>query len=131
MTRRGSRHLALLLVMAMGSAAIPSAAVAQGDANADKQALEGSWEDWVRFERTDNLLVHFSHIIDHRCGIKQVRYSVNSETASGRLVIPPCGLEPTEASLYRMLPPSAERISLQITYADGTTSETRVFDVPR
>ena len=101
-----------------------------------KKILDEFWTSWISFREYNGLLVYFTHLISYRCAIKEVRYGINSETARDLYVIPPCDPDnphavPPEASIYRTIPPSTKLMSIQLTYADGEKSETRIFNVPQ
>ncbi len=101
-----------------------------------KKILDKFWTSWISFREYNGLQVYFTHLISYRCAIKEVRYGINNETARDLFVIPPCEPDnphsvPPEASIYRTIPPSTKMMSIQLTYADGEKSETRLFNVPQ
>jgi len=110
----------------------PTAALIDGQ----KNILEEFWTSWISFRQYNGLQVYFTHLVSYRCAIKEVRYGINSELARDIYVIPPCDPDdphavPPEASIYRTIPPRTEMMSVQLTYADGTRSPVRAFNVPR
>jgi hypothetical protein len=101
-----------------------------------KQILDEFWTSWIAFNRSDSLLVYFTHLVSYRCAIREVRYAINHDKPRDIYVIPPCDpgdphAVPPEASIYRTIPPKTRMMSVQLTYADGTRSQVRTFNVPQ
>ena len=109
----------------------PEAALIEGN----KQIMEQFWTSWIAFDASGNTgLVYYSQMLSYRCGIREVRYSLNGESsrqgdrhaalqsegslrASRRLFLP-----------YFKVGPEVTSMAVQVTYADGSTSPVRTFN---
>ena len=98
--------------------------------------LKMTRKSWLRFRTTEEYrdgksvgerhLVYFSHLNSSRCGIRDVRYSVDSEDLDQQLELPSCNpLNPNaaEGETNFHLPSTPRFIAVQLTYADGSLSE--------
>jgi len=77
-------------------------------------------------DRNGQHIVYFTHLNSSRCGIRDVRYSVDSEDLDQQLELPSCDpLNPyaVEGATYFYLPSTPRFIAVQLTYADGSLSE--------
>ncbi len=95
----------------------------------EKQILELTENNWVAFrDYNGRQLIYFTHLEAWKCGIAQVSYSLNSDALDQIYELQPCDRKNPNAVTtdkpYISLPlGTAQSISVQITYADGTTSE--------
>ena len=65
----------------------PDAALAEGN----KQVLDQFWTSWIAFDASGNTgLVYFTQMLSYRCGIKEVRYSLNGDALDKTIDMPPC-----------------------------------------
>jgi hypothetical protein len=92
-------------------------------------ATQGSWIAIRNWQGQD--LVYFTNIESWRCGLREIRYSVNGGTET-RKTMEPCYRDAPspnafqdEAHLpYVAFPPgSVERISVTLVFADGSTAQ--------
>lgn len=109
----------------------PAAALAQ--AGQEKPILEMTKANWVAFrDFNGQQLVYFTHLEAWRCGISAVRFSINSEALDQSYQLQPCDPANPNAITtdrpYIALPlGSAQSVTVQLTYADGTMSEATRF----
>ena len=110
----------------------PNAALMAGQ----KKIVDEFWTSWISFREYNGLLVYFSHLITYRCAIDEVRYGIDDGAVSEVWPLPDCDpanphTVPDDAQIYRNIPENTRSMSVQITYADGSVSETRSFNVPQ
>ena len=77
-------------------------------------------------DRNGQHIVYFSHLNSSRCGIRDVRYSVDSEDLDQQLELPSCNPRnphAVEGAISFYLPSTPRFIAVQLTYADGSLSE--------
>jgi len=89
-------------------------------------------QNWVAIRRYEgNDLVYFTHLLAWRCGLWDIRYSVNGDAAMQSLVMEPCHEDTAQPNAlmdvvnflpYITLPPdSVETITVELAFDDGTT----------
>jgi len=105
----------------------PDGALAEGQ----KKILEQLWTGWISFS---NRMAYFTHLISYRCGISEVRYGMNDGPADKVWPLPPCDPAnphsvPSNSKIYMKLPSGTSKMRVQLTYADGSKSEVRQFNV--
>jgi len=110
----------------------PNAALA----STQKSTLEQFWTGWVSFREWQGLKVYFTHLISYRCGIGEVRYGYDGAAPDKVFKLPPCDpanphAVPQDATILMSVPPKTKSMSVQLTYADGTQSQIRSFNVPK
>lgn len=76
----------------------------------------------------DRYNLYFTHVLSWRCGLREVRYSIDNEALDEYYDLPPCGLEDPVAirdtsNLYRTLPGKPHFVAVQLRYADGSLSD--------
>lgn len=110
----------ILATMALAASAMPPEQI--------KQILEMTKDNWVSFRDYDGKQwIYFTHLESYACGIKQVRYSINSDDLDRTWELQPCDPDsPNTISkdvIYLTMPPgTAKSIALQLTYPDGSDS---------
>ncbi len=93
-----------------------------------KPILEMTRDNWVSFRDYDGKQwIYFTHLEMYTCGIKEVRYSINSDLLDEVYTLQPCDpanpMSMTKADPYITMPPgTAESISVKLIYADGSES---------
>ena len=98
-------------------------------AGQEKQILQMTTNSWVAFRNYNGRqLIYFTHLESWKCGIKQVRYSINSENLDRIYTLQPCDpANPNAVTTnkpYISLPlGTAQTIAVQLTYQDGSLSE--------
>jgi hypothetical protein len=80
--------------------------------------------------------VYFTQLITYRCAIKEVRYGYSGGAVDKVFVLPACdpadpNSVPENAKIYMNVPAKTASMSVQLTYVDGTQSETRTFNAPK
>ncbi len=94
-----------------------------------KQVLNLTRGNWVAFrDFNGRQLIYFTHLESYTCGIKQVRYSLNSDALDKTWELQPCQQKspsPIKKDIVYLTLPlgTAKSISVQLTFADGTKSE--------
>lgn len=129
---RQIRAIALAALVAFGMAA---PAAAQGTLGLEKQILPMTTANWAAFRNYDGRQwIYFTHLLAYRCGLAEIRYSLNATVPDQTFPLPPCdpqnpnAIDPVAHPPYIVLPPgSAETLAIRVTYSDGEESETVVL----
>jgi len=115
--------LSIALGLASGSVA------AQGLLGQEPKILDLTKGSWAYFrDYNGRQLIYFTHLEAYRCGISQVRYSLNSDALDHEWKLGPCDPKApnniTTDKPYISLPlGTANIISVQLTFKDGGKSE--------
>lgn len=94
-----------------------------------KQILNMTQNNWVSFrDFNGKQLIYFTHLESYTCGIKEVRYSINSNELDKVWELQPCDtknpMAVTKDIIYLTMPlDTAKSIAIQVTFADGTKSD--------
>ena len=121
------KHLtAILLLLGFTGAASSAGLLGQ-----EKQILPMTRANWVAFRNYDGKQwIYFTHLIVYRCGLREIRYSIDSDWLRERFPLPPCdpdnpnAFDPVAYPPYLVLPAgSAATISVQLVYTDREESE--------
>ncbi|MEZ6008583.1 MAG: STY4199 family HEPN domain-containing protein [Planctomycetota bacterium] len=98
-----------------------------------KSTLEMTSNGWLSFRDWDGkVLVYFTQLISMRAGIKEVRWSLDSEDLDRVWALPafdpanPYAV-PDDATIYVEVPATTKYAAVQLTYRDGTTSDVKTF----
>ena len=91
-------------------------------------ATKGNWVAVREWEGQD--LIYFTHLLSWRCGLYEVRYSVNGGEQM-TWTLPDCdaatytpGAIPADADIYTTLPlKSVETVEIELLYDDLTTEQ--------
>jgi len=101
-------------------AALASVGVsAQGLLGMEKQILPMTGANWIAFRNYDGRqLVYFTHLVVYRCGLSEIRYSIDSDALDQRFSTPPCDPQrpneiPADFLPYLALPLAACRTDFQ------------------
>ena len=110
----------------------PSAALA----DEQKKILEQFWTSWIAFREWQGMTVYFTHLVTYRCAVRKVRYGLGDGPVDRVFKLPPCDAAdpnsvPENATLYMKVPPKTASMQVQLTYVDGSQSETRMFNAPK
>ncbi len=96
----------------------------------EKRILEFTRSNWVAFrDYNGRQLIYFTHLTAYRCGIAQVRYSLNTDTLDKIYQLPPCNKAKPNAIPENHLPylslplGTAHEVYLQLTFKDGSMSQ--------
>ena len=97
-----------------------------------RKILDMTATSWLSFREFNGLLVYYTHLMSYRCAIREVRIGVDTAVPDRVLQMPPCDIKdpsaiPYEAKPYLKLAPSAQFVSVELTYRDGSVSEIKSF----
>ena len=133
------RKLAVLTVMtALAGFAHPQPGAAQSPVMPVAQmraALEATAGQWIQFRNYDGRQwVYFTGLVTWKCGLSEIRYSVNSRDLGERFALPECNpqipfhIDPAKDQIYLTFAPGGARtVSVQIVYSDGVESPARTY----
>ena len=94
-----------------------------------KQVLNMTKNSWVSFrDFNGKQLIYFTHLESYTCGIKQVRYSINTDALDKTWELHTCNpkdpLKITKEIIYMTLPlGTAKSVAVQVTFTDGSESD--------
>jgi hypothetical protein len=97
-----------------------------------RKILDMTATSWLSFREFNGLLVYYTHLMSYRCAIREVRVGIDSAVPDKVLKMPPCDARdpsaiPHDAQPYLRLAPATRSVSVELTYRDGSVSETRSF----
>ncbi|WP_407192331.1 caspase domain-containing protein [Bradyrhizobium sp. STM 3566] len=97
-----------------------------------RKILDMTSTSWLSFRVFNGLLVYYTHLVSHRCAIREVRIGIDTAVPNQVLKMPPCDMrDPSAISagmpLYMKLAPSTQSVSVELTYRDGSVSEIKTF----
>ncbi len=124
MKKRIGVVLVVLAAMYAGAAWAQSSLLGQ-----EKKILGMIKDSWVSFrDFNGQQLIYFTMLESYRCGILQVRFSINSDKLDKIWQLQPCDPKKPNAITtdrpYLALPPgTASSIAVQLVFSDGTLSE--------
>jgi hypothetical protein len=98
----------------------------------DRRTLEMTAGSWVAFGDSNGLLLYYTHLVSYRCGIREARIGVDSTVPNKALPLGDCDPKhpyeiPANAQPYLRLPPATRMVSVELTYRDGSVSETKTY----
>lgn len=101
-----------------------------------KSILEATKDNWVAYRIYDGRQYYYvTHLLSWRCGIKQVRYSENSDALDKTWPLPECNTLipnniPNDAKIHseRAKTGSIKTLAIQLEFDDGTTSPVRIYE---
>ncbi len=101
-------------------------------ARGERGTLEMLSTDWVSFRQYNGLLLYFTTLVSSRCGLREARIGIDNTRPDQLLPMPPCDPAhpaeiPNNAKVYLTLPPQTEMVTIELTYRDGSVSETKTF----
>ncbi|RXH05442.1 caspase family protein [Bradyrhizobium sp. STM 3561] len=97
-----------------------------------RKILDMTSTSWLSFRVFNGLLVYYTHLVSHRCAIREVRIGIDTAVPNQVLKMPPCDMRDPSAitagmPLYVKLAPSTQSVSVELTYRDGSVSEIKTF----
>jgi hypothetical protein len=97
-----------------------------------RKILDMTATSWLSFREFNGLLVYYTHLMSYRCAIREVRVGIDSAVPDKVLKMPPCDVRdpsaiPNDAQPYLKLAPTTQFVSVELTYRDGSVSETKSF----
>jgi len=116
----------ILTILFLAAVSLPAGAMPPKQM---KQILNMTQKNWVSFrDFNGKQLIYFTHLESYTCGIKEVRYSINSDILDEIWELQPCDLKNpmtvTKDLIYLTMPlGTAKSIAVQVTFADDTKSE--------
>jgi hypothetical protein len=101
-----------------------------------KSILESTKDSWIAFRIYQGRQYYYvTHLLSWRCGVKQLRYSENSEALNKTWPLPKCNKLlpnniPDDAKIHskRMKTNTVKTLAIQLEYDDGTTSPVRIYE---
>jgi hypothetical protein len=105
--------------------------VAEG-ARGERRALEMTAGSWVMFRDYNGLLLYYTQLMSFRCAIRELRIGIDNSMPDKVVALPPCDPAhpqeiPADAKPYLQLPPKTQMVTVELTYVDGSTSETKTY----
>jgi len=106
----------------------PPAELARGE----RRDLEMTAGSWVAFGQSNGVLLYLTQLVSFRCAIREVRIGVDNTMPDKVIPLPPCDPArpyeiPEKAQTYLRLPPTTKMVTVELTYSDGSVSETKTF----
>lgn len=98
-----------------------------------KNILELTNNSWIAFrDFNGRQLIYFSHIISWRCGVKELRYSLNGKALDRTFPLPDCDqLNPNSVKTDNIYLSeklnSVSTIAVQLLFDDGTESDIHIY----
>jgi hypothetical protein len=97
-----------------------------------RKILDMTATSWLSFRDFNGLLLYYTHLVSYRCAIREVRIGIDSAVPDKVLKMPPCDVRnpmeiPNGAQVYMKLAPTTQSVSVELTYRDGSISETKSF----
>jgi len=101
-----------------------------------KSILEATKDNWVAYRiYQGRQLYYVTHLVSWRCGIKQLRYSENSDALDKTWPLPECNKLipnniPEDAKIHseRAKSNGIKTLAIQLEFDDGTTSPVRIYE---
>ena len=121
----------VLVLLAFGA----GAAGAQGLTGQEKQILPLIKANWVAFRNySGRQFIYFTILLAYRCGLSEIRYSVNSDALDRTFPLPPCDPAQPQALDAVKHPPfvtlalgTAKQVTVRAIFKDGSASDTVRF----
>jgi hypothetical protein len=97
-----------------------------------RQILEMTADNWLSFREFNGLMVYYTHLMSYRCALREVKVGIDSTVPDRKIAMPACDPRnpsaiPSSAQPYLKLNPGTKFVSIELTYKDGTVSETKTF----
>ncbi|HML10689.1 MAG TPA: toll/interleukin-1 receptor domain-containing protein [Stellaceae bacterium] len=98
----------------------------------DRSALEMTSGSWLAFNDSDDTILYYTALVTYRCAIREMRIGIDSTVPNKVIPLPECDQKrpyeiPNSAQTYLRLPPGTKMVSVELTYRDGSVSETKTF----
>ena len=99
-----------------------------------KNILNITRDSWIAFrDFNGRQLIYFTQIITWKCGVKEIRYSLNSDDLAERFPVPECNpllpnsIGENDKIYLQMKLNSVETAAVQLLFDDATTSATQIY----
>jgi hypothetical protein len=97
----------------------------------EKQIVPLIKANWVAFRNySGRQFIYFSNLLAYRCGLGEIRYSVNSDALDRTFPLPPCNpAQPRALDTVRyppfvtLAPGTASQVAVQATFKDGSKTD--------
>ena len=98
----------------------------------DRRMLEMTSGSWLMFREYNGLLLYYTQLVSYRCAIREVRIGLDSAVPNQVVQLPPCDPArpyevPDKLLPWLKVPPGTKMASIELTYRDGSVSETKTF----
>ncbi len=98
----------------------------------NRRMLEMTAGSWLSFREYNGLLLYYTHLMSYRCAIREMRIGIDSTVPNRVIALGPCDPKhpyeiPENALPYLKLAPATKMVSVELTYRDGSVSETKTF----
>ncbi len=122
--------LAMLLAALLSFSAQAEATSRKPTTELTKQALDATRDQWIAFRNYNGeQWIYFTQLISWKCGLNQIRYSINNESLENNFPLPECNpqmpfaVDPENNEIYLRFPLGrAKTVSVQLVYGDDTVS---------
>lgn len=129
-------RVAVALVTTFGILAGAFAQVPVPTAAAAKNVMALTKNSWVQFRNYEGKqYLYFTHFISWKCGLKEVRYSINGKSVDQKFPLPECNrdipfdVDVKKNKIYLSMPlGTARSAAVQLVYKDGSKSDVLVFE---
>jgi hypothetical protein len=84
------------------------------------------------FREYNGLLLYYTHLVTYRCAIREARIGIDSTVPNKTVSLGDCDPKhpyelPDGALPFMKLPQTTKMVSVELTYRDGSVSETKTF----
>ncbi|MHA1523418.1 MAG: hypothetical protein ACTSY1_03310 [Alphaproteobacteria bacterium] len=115
----------------LGGAPVGGAAAQSSLAGQEKKIVPMIKANWIAFRNFNGKqLIYFTLLQSYRCGLKEIRYSLNSDALDLRFPLGPCDPQRPNAIDTEKFPPyitlplgAAKSAHVQVIFTDGEASE--------
>lgn len=100
-----------------------------------KSILEMTSNSWLMFNEDNPAMLYYTHLVAFRCTITAVALGFDGAAPDRPLVLPPCDRKkpneiPDGVIPITTIPASAQSVTAQVTYTDGSKSEIMTYRRP-
>lgn len=99
--------------------------------------LELTSKSWVGLQGSGkDTILYYTALVSYRCGIREFRIGIDSTIPDRTIALPPCNERnpinvPRDTATYLKVAPTTALVSVELTYQDGSVSETKMFRLHR
>jgi hypothetical protein len=107
----------------------PSVELQRG-ARRDLEMIAGSWVEFGKSQQ--DALLYITALVTYRCAIRELRMGIDNTEPDKVIPLPPCDPDnpygvPNSFKPYLRLPLATKTVTVELTYSDGSVSETKTF----
>ena len=100
-----------------------------------KAAINATTANWIAFRNFNGKqLLYFTQLLTWKCGLREIRYAINSSHISETWPLPVCNpqnpyhLDPEKAEIYKSFAlDSIKFVSVQVVFADDVATEVMTY----